>query len=52
MPFVEIEIKNQPCELFGMQPVFERLWRGTKKGCYEYHYIGDDEVLTYGEWYN
>ena len=44
-PFVEIEIKDQPCEMFGMESIFERVWRGTKKGCNNYY-----GVIPYDQW--
>ena len=50
MPFVEIDIKEQPCESYGMVSVFERVWRGTGKGCHETYLFSDDEVLTYDAW--
>ena len=33
-----------------MQPVFERIWRGTRKGCYERYLFSNNEVYTYEEW--
>ena len=47
---MEIEIKDQPCEMFGMESIFERVWRGTMKGCYERYLFGQNEVLTYDQW--
>ena len=51
MPFVEIDIKEQPCESFGLVSVFERVWRGTRKGCYETYVFSDEpKVITYETW--
>ena len=36
--------------MFGMEPVFERVWRGTRKGCYERYMFSANEVYTYEEW--
>ena len=54
LPFVEIEIKDQPCENFGMHSVFERVWRGTAEGCYENtgsrFFNTVDHVYEYNDW--
>ena len=33
-----------------MEPVFERTWRGTRKGCYERYLFYSNEVIEYNEW--
>ena len=33
-----------------MEPVFERTWRGTRKGCYERYLFYSNEVIEYEEW--
>ena len=33
-----------------MEPVFERMWKGTRHGCYKRYMFSSNKVLEYYEW--